>query len=137
MTDLLLPGPSGGERSSGGQSSRGSDERHCPDEEKVRPKPRIASEDDCLAALSSLPSLLAMGMLTTQQVSAIRSVHATILQHHQKKQTASNRQPLENSGLTEMLRKHPELANELASLLSDEQIAIIMAESKDGSDGTA
>jgi len=78
-----------------------------------------------------------MGMLTTQQVSAIRSVHATILQHHQKKQTASNRQPLENSGLTEMLRKHPELANELASLLSDEQIAIIMAESKDGSDGTA
>jgi hypothetical protein len=45
---------------------------------------QVASAEDCLAALSRLPSLIVMGLLKPYQANAIRGVYAEILSHYER-----------------------------------------------------
>jgi hypothetical protein len=106
------------ERAGQGRSSRGG------------AKPPIASEEDCLAALSRLPALNLAGMIDVRQANAYRAIYATILQHGQRRQ-ASPTTAFDHPVLLELLRRDPSLANLLEPLLSQEQIARMMSQARD------
>ncbi len=100
------------------------------------PRRHVVSEADCLAALSSLPGLVVVGILSPAQANTIRGVYAAILQHYQR-QSPYDRGGVADDALVDMLRRHPDYANLLEPLLSAEQIAAIFARGREGSHGTA
>lgn len=99
-------------------------------------KRRIASEEDCLAALSQLPALVTMGLVDLKQANAYKGIYAVILQHYQRKQANSDRPILDQPGLADLLRKNPDLANLLEPLLSVEQIEALMRQGHDDTGST-
>jgi hypothetical protein len=100
-------------------------------EDPQRRRPRILSVEDCLAALSQLPALTTMGMLTTTRVNTIRSVYTTILQYHERQQSGPSRTITNEKGLAELLREQPQLASLLEPVLTDEQIEMFVRGGKD------
>ena len=90
----------------------------------------IASEEDCLAALSRLPALNMLGMIDVRQANAYRGIYATILQHGQRRQ-ASPTTALDHPGLLDLLRKDPALAGLLEPLFSQEEIARMLSQARD------
>ena len=97
----------------------------------------VAGEEDCLAALSSLPGLVALGVLSTSQANTIRGVYSTMLQHHRQNRARNERGGAVDDAMVDMLARHPELANMLEPILSAEQIATILARAEGGSRGTS
>lgn len=96
----------------------------------------IPSEEECLAALARLPTLVTLKFLTTAQANTIRGSYAQILQHHYRQRAAQDRgAAVDNDTVAEQLARHPELANQLEPLLSKELIAAIMARAGKGSHG--
>jgi hypothetical protein len=96
----------------------------------------FATEEDCLAALSRLPGLITMGLITTAQANAIRGTYATILQHHHHSaQGDAAQQTLADEDVLTMLRANPELLNMLEPFLTDDQIAMAMKDDQGGQDG--
>ena len=94
----------------------------------------IASDEDCLNALSKMPGLVAMGVLTTAQANSIRGVYSTILGYHQKARNARSVQTLDNDNVLEILRQNPEMISMVESLLTDEQVEMLMNDATDGED---
>lgn len=94
-------------------------------------KPKIASEEDCLAALSQLPALVTMGLVDLKQANTYKGIYGVILQHYQKKQVNADHPVLDQPGLADVLRKNPRLANILEPLLSREQIEALMRQGND------
>jgi len=137
MNQLSLPDPREGD-SDDGNAARFSEDtseiahgaKH--DGARRRSKMHVATEEECLAALSQIPGLVFMGLMTTSQANTLRATYNTILQHHQKRQAGGHGQSVDSAGLVDVLRKHPELASALEPFLSDEQIAMILKEAKDG-----
>jgi hypothetical protein len=137
MSQLSLPGPREGDADDG-NAARFSDDtsenihgaQH--DGARRRSKMHVASEEECLAALSQLPGFVVMGLMTTSQANTLRATYNTILQYHQKRQAGGRGQSVDNAGLVDVLRKHPGLASALEPFLSDEQIAMLLKEAKDG-----
>ena len=66
---------------------------------------RIATEEECLAALSRLPALVALGMLTTSQANTVRSIYVSILQHHQKQPAGTGRPRSTGGVFRQILRR--------------------------------
>ncbi len=86
----------------------------------------IASEAECLSALSSLPKLMLLGMVTTAQVNAIRAIMTTLLSHHAKPVgTVVSSSPGGNP-LVDLIKANPHLADTLTPLLSAEDIQAIL-----------
>ena len=113
----VVPRPSAGRQRSGAR------QRTAPD------------SDACLDGLGRLPGLIVMGLVTTAQANAIRGVYGTILQQHHRTQTGRDQSQLDDADVMAMLRDNPGLLSMLAPLLTDEQIAAIMEEAKEGDDG--
>jgi hypothetical protein len=97
-------------------------------------RPNVASAEQCLAALTQLPGLVAMGLLTPAQANSMRATFATILQHHQKSQNAPT-PARATPEVVQAVRNHPELATLLESLLTDEQLEALLKEARDCGDG--
>lgn len=97
----------------------------------------VASEEECLRALGSLPALVALRLLTTAQANSIRGSYTAILQHYRQRASPTDRGGVADDGLIEMLTRHPEYANLLEPLLSTEQIDAILARATEGRDETA
>jgi hypothetical protein len=95
-------------------------------------RPPIASREECLAALSRLPSLVALGLITTAQANTIRATYSTLLQSHERQQNGPVR-TVDNE-LVRQLRKNPALANLFKHLLTKEEIEIILRGDKDAKD---
>ncbi len=117
-----------------GQASGRSDSGKRRGEDPQRGRARIASVEDCLAALSQLVPLTTIGMITTTKANTLRSIYTTILQYHERQQSGPTRTITNEKGLAELLRKQPELATLLEPLLSDEQIQMLVRGGKDAED---
>lgn len=102
---------------------------------RPRTKPHIATEQECLAALTKLPGLVMLGVIDIQQANAFRGIHSTILQHLARRQASTELIGADRPRLAALLSKHPELASELEPLLSDEQIAKYMRQASEDDDG--
>ncbi len=138
MTTPLLPGPgSGGDEQRPDDADNRHDEARANRSQGADKRRHVATEEECLAALSGLPAMVALGMLSTAKANTIRGTYMAILQHHRQKQAPADRGGVNDDALVDMLSRHPELANLLEPLLSAEQIASILARAKDGSRGTA
>ena len=81
-----------------------------------------------------MPGLVAMGVLTTAQANSIRGVYSTILGYHQKARNARSVQTLDNDNVLEILRQNPEMISMVESLLTDEQVEMLMNDATDGED---
>lgn len=102
-----------------------------------RPAPHVADERECLAALTQLPGLVAVGLLKTGPANAIRGVYATLLQHHRSSASQTGGGPAVDDGMLDLLRRHPEMAKLLAPILSDEQLALFMKRAAEEEHGEA
>lgn len=135
MNEMLEPNqPNEGDQTSAPVKPP-SDDQAGPEGAGRERKPRgavrqIASEEECLAALTRLPGLNLARVIDDRQTNAFKGIYVAILQHHARKQ-ASPRAVLEQPGLIEALRRNPELANLLEPLLSDEQIEALMSQTRD------
>lgn len=140
MSRPLLPGP---EPEVDGQHQDQDDDRQHQEDARTHrsggtgKRRHVASEEECLAGLSALPGMVALGILSTAKANSIRGTFMGILQHHRQKQVSPERHVGSDDALTDMLSRHPELANLLEPLLSREQIAEILARAKDGFRGTS
>jgi hypothetical protein len=94
----------------------------------------VASVQQCLAGLSSLPGLIALGYLSTAQANAIRGAFTAILTHHQKTQ-APPKSAKAGIDVMQAVRDHPELAALLEPLLTDEQLDSLMEQTRDDREG--
>ena len=136
MSQHLLRGPEGTNPDEGGSSdATGSNSRHpAGSGQKRRSRnSEAASADQCLRALTQLPGLVALGMLTPAQGNCMRGVFATILQHYQRSQTT----PIParaSADLAQAVRDKPQLAALLEPLLTDDQLESLLDEARDSED---
>lgn len=138
MTQPLLPRPEAvGDEHRQDDAEHRHEEAHAHRPQGAEKKRHVASEEECLAALSGLPAMVAFGLLSTAKANTIRGAYAAILQHYRQKQNPADRGGMPDDAMIDMLSRHPELANLLEPLLSAEQIASILARAKDGSRGPA
>jgi hypothetical protein len=131
MDGLTIPEP---QDDPAGKASRRSGSKKDRSEDPQQARTPIASAEDCLAILSRLGSLVALGILSTAQANAIRSTYTAILQYHERQQSGPSRTVVNEKDMAKLLRKHPELAKLLEPLLSDEQIEILLRGGKDAAD---
>jgi hypothetical protein len=94
----------------------------------------FASAEQCLRCLTQIAGLVAIGMLTPAQGNSMGASYATILQYHQKTQSAPVHGPA-TADVMQALRDHPELAAVLEPLLTDEQLEALMKEARDHREG--
>jgi hypothetical protein len=125
--------PNATEESSQTQANPADDRPQC--ERTGAPKEGVASVQQCMAGLSSLPGLIALGYITTAQANAIRGTYATILAQHQRAQAHPDGARA-GIDLTKVVRENPELASLLEPLFTDEQLQSFMRDARDvGDDG--
>jgi hypothetical protein len=96
MPQNFLCGPHGTDRDEGGSANAtGSQTGQDAGNGRTRRSGsrEVASAEQCLRALTQLPGLVAMGMLTPAQANSMRATFATILQHYQKPQPMPSQAP--------------------------------------------
>ena len=104
---------------------------------RPRAKPRIASEEECLAGLSQLPGLLTLGVIAPKLADSMRGAFNSILQHYRHQPAGKVTNALDQPRLQEIVRANPELVNLLEPLLTDVQIELLLKQSTDGDDVSA
>jgi len=138
MSQNLLSGPGGSSRDDAA-STNAAGSNTTPDFGNSRYQRHAgaaaASADQCLRALTQLPGLVAMGMLTPAQANSMRATYATILQHYQKTQSTPSHAPA-TADVVQAVRNNPELAALLEPLLTDEQIEALMQETREDGDSS-
>jgi len=124
---LGLPAPGGDEApqstsgSAAGSAGRSSRRR-------ARRVHNVRSVADCLAALDQLPGLVAMGVLTPAQASAMSRIFMNIIAAQQRTASGAAAAPL-TPAARERFRLDPQLADDLGCVLSAEQLASVMCDS--------
>ena len=109
-----------------GEGERAESQQAHQSRRQERSGPKILSREECLAKLSALPTLVAMGLLTTSKANCIRGTIATVLQFGSSKVTTDSSRDLDPNELASVLQANPELAKFLAPLLSTEEIEAIL-----------
>jgi|GEM_PF-5581621 len=98
-----------------------------------KPKPVIATQEECLAALTKIPALLLIGLIKPQVANAMRGPYKDVLDHHRRAQQGPAQGGLANADLLRIVREKPELLGLLSGLLTDEQIQLVLKEATDES----
>jgi hypothetical protein len=93
---------------------------------------QIFDETQCLENLSKLVGLLAMGLVKPAPGNAIRAALTEILRHHRKSGRDGGQCALSDDNVLEILRRDPTTLNLLGSLLTPDQVDLVMREATDG-----
>ncbi len=97
---------------------------------------QILDEQQCLAGLSQLPGLLAIGLIKPQTSNSMRGAYRDLLQHYQRSGRDAAKAPLANEDVLAILRENPARLSMLEPLISDEQLQMILGEATDGQQQT-
>jgi len=89
-------------------------------------KSSIADIEECLKALTKLPVLVLLEIVTPSQSNAMCRVYLTLLQHHWRTTGNSANQVVAKDKFVGLLRQHPEEAEAFVGLLDDAEIAQIV-----------
>lgn len=114
MSDLHLPGPPIDENEPDASAN------------SRRPKGRIPDREECVRAIQQLAGLVALGILTPAQANSIRASYREILNHHDRAHVAAGGAGLADRNVLELARNHPDILSMLESILTDEQIELVM-----------
>jgi hypothetical protein len=128
-TDLTPDSPGRGEESKDEQRERTGAKRPL--------QGKIPSKQEILRSLAKLPGLVALGVLKPAAANAMRAAYAEMLRSLDGGAAADTHQPLVGSDVLAHMREHPELIHLLGSLLTDEQVDLLMAETSEDKDGQA
>jgi hypothetical protein len=141
MSELALSGPSadGPKQLEYDADHPGGDRAEAPPgaagQEDPRPTRKVPSTRECLEGLAQLPGLVALNLLKPAQANSIRGVYREILQHHEKCESRETHARQTNVDVLEAARKDPHLFNLLEPFLSDEQVAMVMQDAREGDGG--
>ena len=113
-----------------GNDDRGPDDEADPGQpnqrrERKSEEPKVSSDQHCLAALSRLPGLLAMGLIQPATANAMRGAYHEILQYQLRAEQKRSASGIANEDLLAAVRKNPALLSQLEPLLTDEQFKFI------------
>ena len=89
-------------------------------------KSSIANIDECLRALTKLPVLVLLGIVTPAKSNAMCRVYLTLLQHHWRSVGNGAIHVAAKDKFVELLRQHPEAAEAFVGFLDDAEIARIV-----------
>jgi hypothetical protein len=95
---------------------------------------QILDEQQCLAGLSQLVGLLAMGVIEPQKANSMRGVLGEILRHHQGRDQIGQKPALDDKDVLAMWRGNPEAFRMIEPFLTEDQLQMIMSE--EATDGT-
>ena len=100
---------------------------------KIEPAPSgcidkrsIAILDECLQALSKLPGLVVLKVVTPSQSNAMCKVYQTLLQHHWRFVGEGAMLVAAKDTLVRLLQQHPDMAEAFAEFLDEADIAAIV-----------
>jgi len=117
----LLPAPPDDDNQRDDRKPQGQKER------RQRRHPGVLTVEECLMGLSALQKLIVLGIVTPAQASALRANYQAILNFHCQQDAAPHRRPVDQGGLRQALRDNPQLANFLAGVLSEDDIADLLS----------
>lgn len=95
----------------------------------------ITDLNECLKALSKLPGLVLMKVVTPAQSNAMCKVYLTLLQHHWRSVGEGPVRVAAKQKLVELLRQHPEMTEVFAEFLDETDIAAIVKGKQEPGDG--
>lgn len=126
MNDMSIPGDSdtSGKVGSGPEPAPDSSSRQQSARQKA--KPVIATQEECLAALTKIPGLLLIGLIKPQVANAMRGPYKDVLEHHRRAQQAPAQGGMANDDLLRIARENPEYLGMLSGLLTDEQMQLVL-----------
>jgi len=93
---------------------------------------QVLSEHQCMAGLSQLPGLLAMGHLKPQKSNAMRAVYHDLLQHHQLRGRDTAQPAQVDEDMIAILREHPAMLKQFEPFLTEDLLKMILQELKNG-----
>jgi hypothetical protein len=93
---------------------------------------KILDREQCLAGLSQLPGLLAVGLVKAPIANAIRAAYHELLQQHERDALDATKSTVPDDDVLAILRARPELLSLLEPFLTDEQLKKVMREATDG-----
>jgi hypothetical protein len=133
MNDMSIPAgnDSSGNDGSGPEPSTDSSARAQSASQKT--KPVIATQEECLAALSKIPGLLLIGLIKPQVANAMRGPYKDVLEHHRRAQQVPAQGGIANDDLLQIVRKNPEYLGMLSDLLTDEQMQFVLEQTTNAS----
>jgi hypothetical protein len=100
-------------------------------QDRGRRKPGVLSPEECLVALSALPKLVALKLITPQQANSMRASYEAILAFDSKQGAGPSRRTADHGDLRQVLKDNPHLANYFVSVLSEEEIEELLAGDED------
>jgi beta-phosphoglucomutase-like phosphatase (HAD superfamily) len=128
MSPNLLPTPNDDDSSSRADASEGrSKRRRRGARQKSQSQEPIPGANDCLRLLHRLGGMVALGLITPSQAGVLRGIYQTILQHHQRRESAPQ-QAFGGAEFMDKLRADPDLVNLLAPFLTNDQLNELLGE---------
>jgi hypothetical protein len=89
---------------------------------------------ECLAALTRLVGLIAMGMIKPAQANAMIATINALLRQHQTAGDRNDHPTLSDDDVFQVFNDSPETFNLLSPFLTDEQIDLVMRRATEASD---
>lgn len=103
-----------------------------------RPRNRLLTVEELLLNLAQLAGAVAMGIFSPAQANTIKSVYAELLRHQTRPgERGATGQRLAPAALAELVRRDPQVADLIAPLLDEDQLAVLMRAAAERDDGEA
>jgi hypothetical protein len=112
--------------------------KESPQSEQPRPRNtgQILGEQQCVAGLSQLPGLLAIGYMKAPTSNAMRAVYNDLLRYYERTGRDTAQTVQVDADMIAILRENPAMLNMLEPLLTDELLKMVLGEATDGDQKT-
>jgi hypothetical protein len=106
------------------------------DRRRKRAASAVPSREECLSAIAALNGLIALRILTSAQANSIGAGYVAILREHDRARQGTQRR-LSDDDVRQIWNDQPHLIDMLESLLTDEQLEMVMRWSRSDEDRKA
>ena len=98
---------------------------------------KVPTVSECLASLSQISGMVALKLITPAQANAMRGSLEAILRQHNRSGTrvGATEGNIQNMDLVDLAKRDPQVLNMLETILTDQQIAMVVKATKDGGCG--
>lgn len=124
MATQALPDPS--DFNDSDTNAHGSERSGEQSSSRAQRKEPFPSESECLSKLNQLAGVIALGVLSPAQASAIRASYQEILRYHRHNREREERGSLTDQKVLDLADKSPEILNMLEGFLTPEQVDLVM-----------
>ena len=118
----------------GESENGGRDEKIAQGQSQSPENSKVQTVGECLASLSQIPGMVALKLITPAQANAMRGTLEAILRQHNRSGSRAGAPDgsVQSTDLVELAQRDPQVLNMLETILTDQQIAMVMKATKDG-----